>query len=1111
MEQNTIQWLRSPSCQRGSYSFYKSVSCRAHPDGPLQVWRLGEFYYVRRGPQEPVCIAEVTLLWEEQGQHPLLASSRLYFLPEDTPKGRTRQHGEDEVLAVCRRIVVPVEDLMRWACPEPVVWQNQKRPRSSSPAPDLPLEKQGSGTTEEPSGQSLDKGGGTVAEPTSGTTAELTGGTTAELTSGTTAELTSGTTAELTSGTTAELTSGTTAELTSGTTAELTSGTTAELTSGTTAELSSGTTAELTSGTTAKLTSGTTAKLTSGTTAELTSGTTAELTSGIIAEPTSQTLVDRGSSTTAEPTCGTTAEPTSGSTSELTSSPPLGDPSCGTAAEPTSHPPGGQCDAAPVDPQGVKVLSYPQYCRFRCLQRRLQDRPGVLGGADPRLLALGGLRVALSNTRVMFCRETFTHPSLDASSALWPHFRCPSLSLRGRPRKKKQRDVKESPTLTRSQSESWIDKMKEDMMGSADTSPERAWLPHPEEQLFLDQLFVFMERFGRPINKVPNLGFKKIDLFRMYSVVQGMGGYEKVTSERLWKVVYNDLGGCPGSTSAATCTRRHYERLMLGYEEHVRAGGAGLKLPESPAPTKFKAVRGKKAQPRGRKPGAKAKPSAYQPAKAPAVNPDGTAVVKRGRGRPPGRRNKATLLAQAKLLAQQQAKAKAAVPPSSSSSSSSPPPTGPAPTPAPTPASPLTVQSLPPKPALQVHTTHMPLTPDLSPLTAPLLPFLAKPGPQGNQWAADPLGGATVTPLSAASLLSGPPGQPLILGTFSPSKGVCPLDTFRTRLSLHHGGEDPSLHKPLPQSLQSGAEPCPAHNHHHNHQPCAGCVADGAAQKGAPKEGKARPPLPPLRVFPLDLDCSVQVRQLMRTPLGAVQLHSFTRRLSEVLAQDLRAKPLPHPCSPITPPPEQAQPLNLSQRAPGKRPAALSLEQTPAKRPALAGADGEELGPDGRPLPSGPPEPGPQEEPADLSSPSRIRAFLMGLPPFSVNLDDDLEDAGSATSLPVPPPGEEEEEEEEPMEGVDSDGGPQRRPTEEDEGPDVGSEVADVVRPPPLVGDDEAGEGREGENSVSLSPDRDGSTVGQEVAEDREEVRCEDFPAQGLARTLLPAVVTQES
>lgn len=42
------------------------------------------------------------------------------------------------------------------------------------------------------------------------------------------------------------------------------------------------------------------------------------------------------------------------------------------------------------------------------------------------------------------------------------------------------------------------------------------------------------------------------------------------------------------------------------------------------------------------------------------VNANGTIVVKRGRGRPPGTRNKSTLIAQAKLLAQQQAKAKAA-------------------------------------------------------------------------------------------------------------------------------------------------------------------------------------------------------------------------------------------------------------------------------------------------------------------------------------------------------------------------------------------------------------------------------------------------------------------
>ncbi|XP_036607555.1 AT-rich interactive domain-containing protein 5A isoform X2 [Trichosurus vulpecula] len=43
-----------------------------------------------------------------------------------------------------------------------------------------------------------------------------------------------------------------------------------------------------------------------------------------------------------------------------------------------------------------------------------------------------------------------------------------------------------------------------------------------------------------------------------------------VTGRRLWKNVYDELGGSPGSTSAATCTRRHYERLVLPYVRHLK-------------------------------------------------------------------------------------------------------------------------------------------------------------------------------------------------------------------------------------------------------------------------------------------------------------------------------------------------------------------------------------------------------------------------------------------------------------------------------------------------------------------------------------------------------------
>lgn len=201
------------------------------------------------------------------------------------------------------------------------------------------------------------------------------------------------------------------------------------------------------------------------------------------------------------------------------------------------------------------MLSYPQYCRFRSLQRRILEGARAPGLQDPHLLALGGVR-APPSTRLMYCRDTFSHPALESSAEFsWqlresgpmsaPRVRsggfiafllcfgsagCPSLSLRGRPRKRRGQDDRDSPTS--SQSESWIDRMKvgfffalgrffrgsaltspprpqENVMGSVEVGCEGGWLPHPEEQLFLDQLFAFMDKQGSPIHKVPHLGFKK--------------------------------------------------------------------------------------------------------------------------------------------------------------------------------------------------------------------------------------------------------------------------------------------------------------------------------------------------------------------------------------------------------------------------------------------------------------------------------------------------------------------------------------------------------------------------------------------------------------------------
>ncbi|XP_078421495.1 AT-rich interactive domain-containing protein 5B-like [Cetorhinus maximus] len=90
------------------------------------------------------------------------------------------------------------------------------------------------------------------------------------------------------------------------------------------------------------------------------------------------------------------------------------------------------------------------------------------------------------------------------------------------------------------------------------------------QQNFLVDLYKFMKERGTPIERIPHLGFKQVNLLTLYKAVEKLGGYEAVTTSRLWKNIYDELGGNPGSTSAATCTRRHYERLVLPYERHIK-------------------------------------------------------------------------------------------------------------------------------------------------------------------------------------------------------------------------------------------------------------------------------------------------------------------------------------------------------------------------------------------------------------------------------------------------------------------------------------------------------------------------------------------------------------
>ena len=90
------QWVGSPCGLHGPYIFYKAF--KFHRDGKARILSLGDFFLVRCTPEDPICIAELQLLWEERTTKQLLSSSKLYFLPEDTPSGRTVNHGEVTII-----------------------------------------------------------------------------------------------------------------------------------------------------------------------------------------------------------------------------------------------------------------------------------------------------------------------------------------------------------------------------------------------------------------------------------------------------------------------------------------------------------------------------------------------------------------------------------------------------------------------------------------------------------------------------------------------------------------------------------------------------------------------------------------------------------------------------------------------------------------------------------------------------------------------------------------------------------------------------------------------------------------------------------------------------
>ncbi|CAJ1067107.1 AT-rich interactive domain-containing protein 5B isoform X1 [Xyrichtys novacula] len=460
MEPNSLKWVGSSCGLHGPYIFYKAF--KFHRDCKSRILSLGDFFFVRCKPEDPICIAELQLLWEERTSKQLLSSSKLYFLPEDTPQGRTISHGEHEVIAVSEKVIVRLEDLVKWTVPDFSGWAHCLK-----------------------------------AEPLKPSVLRELG--------------------------------------------------------------------------------------TNGRREALHRYRESTLTSGLNFKDVQRERALLGQE---------------------------------------------------EDGRKILVLSYPQYCRYRSVLARLREQPSsllidhtvlALGG----IAALGGSTrilycrdtfehpALLQNDSICdeFAPNLKGRPrkkklsisqrrdsqgqaqgqgsagstqgstavaaqdpsSLDSKTTtkVKPSYKSvpngkipPSAKHRANSlnRKTSAEEKERGKEREREREKEKEERNEKDEKKEEETSEES----RAEEQAFLVELYKYMKDRDTPIERIPFLGFKQINLWTMFQAAQKLGGYELITVRRQWKHVYDELGGNPSSTSAATCTRRHYERLLLPYERHIK-------------------------------------------------------------------------------------------------------------------------------------------------------------------------------------------------------------------------------------------------------------------------------------------------------------------------------------------------------------------------------------------------------------------------------------------------------------------------------------------------------------------------------------------------------------
>ncbi|XP_061914517.1 AT-rich interactive domain-containing protein 4B isoform X2 [Entelurus aequoreus] len=137
-------------------------------------------------------------------------------------------------------------------------------------------------------------------------------------------------------------------------------------------------------------------------------------------------------------------------------------------------------------------------------------------------------------------------------------------------------EVKEESSSSEVDDDDEEEEQEEDASGE---DQEEEVEPYPEErENFLQQLYKFMEDRRTPINKRPVLGYKNLNLFKLYRLVHKLGGFDNIESGSIWKQVYQDLGIPVLNSAAGYNVKCAYRKYLYGFEEYCTSTAITFKM-----------------------------------------------------------------------------------------------------------------------------------------------------------------------------------------------------------------------------------------------------------------------------------------------------------------------------------------------------------------------------------------------------------------------------------------------------------------------------------------------------------------------------------------------------